>query len=33
MARMFQLSHDGAPEEMRIFRDLAAALRWLGLDD
>jgi hypothetical protein len=33
LGRMFQMLHDEAPEEVQIFRTLADARRWLGLDD
>ena len=33
MARMFQLLHDEAPEDVRVFRAEADARRWLGLED
>lgn len=32
IARMFQLLHDEAPEEVRVFRSEADARRWLGLE-
>ena len=32
MGRMFQLLHDEAPEELRVFRSLDEARRWLALD-
>ena len=32
MARMFQMLHEDAPEEMRVFRASAEARRWLGID-
>ena len=31
LARMFQMRHDGAPEEFRVFRDIHEAEDWLGL--
>jgi hypothetical protein len=31
MARMFQLLHDHAPEEVRVFRTMEEAEAWLGL--
>ena len=31
MARMFELMN-GGPEEIRVFRDMKEARRWLGLD-
>ena len=31
MARMFELQHDGAPEEFRVFRNIREAEDWLGL--
>jgi hypothetical protein len=31
MARMFEMLHDDAPEEVRVFRALEDAERWLGL--
>jgi len=32
MARMFQLLHDQAPEEVRVFRSQEEAQGWLGID-
>ena len=32
MARMFQTLHDGAPEDLRVFRSLEEARDWLGLE-
>lgn len=32
LARMFQILHDEAPEELRVFRDLGEARSWLGLE-
>ena len=31
MARMFQIIREDAPEEVRVFRDIDEARRWLGL--
>lgn len=31
LMRMFQQLHDGAPEELRLFRSLEEAEAWLGL--
>ena len=31
MARMFQMLHDGAPEDLRVFRTVEEANDWLGL--
>ena len=31
LARMFQLLHDEAPEEFRVFRSVKGARSWLGL--
>jgi hypothetical protein len=32
LSRMFQILSDESPAEVRVFRDLAEARRWLGLD-
>ena len=32
MARMFQILHDQAPEDLRVFRNLEEARDWLGLE-
>lgn len=32
LARMFQSLHDDAPEKVRVFRDVAEARAWLGLE-
>ena len=32
MARMFQLMHDAAPEQVRVFREIAEAEDWIRLD-
>ncbi len=31
LARMFQILHDEAPEDLRVFRDLEEAMKWLDL--
>jgi hypothetical protein len=31
MARMFQLMRDKSPDDIQVFRDLDAALEWLGM--
>ncbi len=32
MARMYEVFREDAPEEIKLFRDIAEARRWLGLD-
>ena len=32
MARMYEVFREDAPEEIKLFRDMADARRWLGLD-
>ena len=32
MARMFEMLHNKAPEEFRVFRNIREAADWLGLD-
>ncbi len=32
MARMYEVFREDAPEEIKLFRDMAEARRWLGLD-
>ena len=33
MARMYEMLHDLEPDLIKVFRDLAEARRWLGLDE
>ncbi len=32
MARMYEVFREDAPDQMTVFRDMAEARRWLGLD-
>ena len=32
MARMYEVFREDAPDQMQVFRDMAGARRWLGLD-
>ncbi len=32
MARMYEMLREAEPDQIKVFRDMAEARRWLGLD-